>query len=249
MLLPWLLACAPRLPSAAIADVALVGVGWEEAEAEVRVAVDNPLWVEVPTTAVRWTIELDGHTVASGSATDLPVLAADAVTVLRVPVVMRYAEVGAAVQTEAEEVPYRFAAELDLETRAGRVTLPIEHSGTVPRPTPPSLDLIDVGFGRDGTVLLVDLALALGLPAGTSVETFDWSVAVDARELGSGRAEVDPGRNLVLPMRFDVSAAAAASIATLLGQTSTLHLDLGGELGTPLGTVPIRWSRDVAIER
>lgn len=249
MTLLWLAACAPRMPSASIDDVVLVGVGWTEAEAEIHVAVDNPLWVEIPTRAFRWTIEVDGHAVASGAVAEAPPLGADTVTVLRVPVVMQYSEVSAAMATSGEEVPVRFAAELDLETRAGRFTIPVEQVGTMPKLTAPSMDLIDVAFGRDGMVMQVDLALALSLPAETSVDTFDWNVALDDGIVGSGSAVVNPGRSLVLPMRFDLSRAASASIAALLGQASTLHLDLGGELGTPLGVVPIRWSRDVALDR
>jgi hypothetical protein len=244
--LGWLVGCAPRLPSATIADLSLVGVGWEQADAVVRVAVDNPLWIEVPITAIRWTAEVDGGRVASGSGA-APALAADAITEVPIPLTVTWSDLGAAMTTSAEEVSYRFAAEIDVEGPGGIYTVPVEQVGTMPRLSRPSVDLLDVGLGHEGTVMTVDLAFALGLPAQTSVDAFAWSVAVDDTTLGSGTAGVNADRALVLPMRFDLASAAGAAIATLLGRTTAVHLDLGGELGTPLGPVPLRWRRDVPL--
>lgn len=241
-----LLACAPRLPTATLDGVSLTDVGWTEASAEVRVAVDNPLWAELPVTALRWSFDVEGRTVASGALDELDPIGADAVTVVPIPVVVRYADAVAATGAEGD-VPWRFAAEVDLDTRFGALTLPIERAGTMPRPEAPSLDLVDVGFGLDGTAVLVDVGLDLGLPAGTSLDTFRWNAAVDRYTIGAGSARIREG-HVRLPMRVDLASAASAALDTLLGRTSALTVGLDGELATPLGVVPIGWSRDVRLD-
>src|SRR5688500_3826095 len=132
-MLALLFGCAPRLPTATLDEVVLTEVGWDDARAEVRVAVDNPLWAEVPTGALRCTLALGGRPLASGSLAAAPPLAADAVTIVPIPLVVAWSDLAAAATTEADPVTWRFAAELDVATPAGTFTLPVSHEGTIPR--------------------------------------------------------------------------------------------------------------------
>src|SRR5687767_401634 len=144
----WLLvACAPRWPSAEIDDVELVSLGWESAEVVLHVAVDNPMLVELPVSALRWSITLDGRPFLKGDLPEAPPLAADTITRVPVPVTLRYADLMAASQIGSTELPYEVHAEVVVDTWFGPYTLPVEHSGSLPALSAPDLELVDVGVG------------------------------------------------------------------------------------------------------
>jgi hypothetical protein len=241
------LGCAPRLPSASLDGVGLVGADLQAVDAELRIAVDNPLLVEVPVRAVRWSLAVSGHPLADGAQTTAPALAPNAVTVVPIPVHVAYADALGALSGAEAGAPYAIAAEVDVQTPLGLYTLPVAHEGTLPALEPPSVDVVDVGLGLDGAAVRLDLALRLTLPAGVSVRSLAWTVTSAERTLARGTAEVGPDGALLLPMWLSPTDAAAASMQAVLGGSMSAQVALAGELDTPLGAVPVAIERELEL--
>ena len=243
-----LVACAPRSPSASITGVRVLGVGWEELEGEVSVAVDNPTWVEVPVSGLSWRLDVDGHPVAHGERTDTPPLAADSTTVVTVPVVVRWSALGEALASSSRvAVPWVFGAALVVSTPGGEVSLPVERTGHLPRLAPPSVDGLSVGL--EGASVVVDVALGLPLPAGCALDALGWELTVESLVVGAGSALAPAGRPVLLHARFDGGAALWAAWSAVRTFGATVGVSVEGALSTPLGTIPLRGTRTVAVGR
>ena len=228
------------LPDADVADVALTHLGLEGASLEVAVAIDNPLWVELPIEAFRWDLTVAGQRVAEGIHDAPVVLEPGADSLVAIPIHFRYADLWeVAKASTAQQLPYVVTLQLDAWTPRGTVTVPITHAGTLPRLRFPSLDLIDVDLSRRGSQFTVAVSLHLDLPEGLEVGSLDWAIDVDALRLGQGGIRVGDRGQIVIPFTVDASHTATASWAWWWGEAHELVLSLSGEVITPLGTVPI----------
>lgn len=237
-----------RSPSPEVRGLSLTHLDREGAGLEVDLAVDNPLWVDVPLQRLGWELSVAERTVASGERQHTLILAAGQATPVPVPVEVRYADLWEAARRIFEpEIPYRVALELGLLIPTGPITVPIVHEGTLPRLRLPSVDVIDVDLSWDGAWLLLELSLELGLPEGWAMSGLDWSIEVDALQLSKGAVEVSPEGALQLPVRFDPRQTAWASWSWAQGEARILSLGLGGQLQTPLGTVPVAFRQEIAL--
>ncbi len=241
-----MLGCASRLPSARVEGVSLTDLGLSQASAEVAVAVDNPLLVDVPLEGWRWELSVADHAVGRGAGAAPLVLAANGVTTVPIPVEVVYAELAAAAGQAGSEVPYEVRVELDVATPRGAVTLPLAHQGTLPRLEAPTLDVVAVRPGLDGARLTLEVELAVGLPPGLAIEALAFSASVGGAVIGEGAVLPGEDGRLVLPLAVDASQAAAASWAAAWGQAGAVSLTLDGRVATPLGSVPVRWERVVS---
>lgn len=229
-----------RLPSPEVEGLSLTHLDAEGAGLEVALAVENPLWVDVPLERLDWELTVAGGRVAGGRRARVMILPAGATTSVPVPVEVRYADLWAAAgQAGGPEVPYRVSLELGIVTPRGSVTVPLAHEGLLPTLRPPSVDVIDLDLGWDGAWLRLDLILKLGMPRGWVIPALDWSLEVDARQLARGSLEVGEQGTLKIPVRFDPRQTAWASWSWARGEARILSLALGGQLETPLGTVPV----------
>ncbi|MEZ4242080.1 MAG: LEA type 2 family protein [Myxococcota bacterium] len=248
MLLIFLLAtgCHPRLPSATLDGVDLVAADLDHAEAELRIAVDNPLPVDLDLAAVRWEVAVRDHALAAGTVDVPQPLPADSVTVLRVPATVRFADLSAAYDDGVLGAPYRITGEVDLDTAFGTWTLPLGHEGTVPLLDPPTLDLVDVDVSLEGTGVRLAVALKLGLPEMVQLSALSWTVATPDAVLARGAAAVDTAGTLRMSAWLDPMGTAAAAAWAVYEGRGEVRIDLAGALTTPLGTVPVAVSRRYA---
>jgi hypothetical protein len=222
-------------------------VGLADAEAEVRLVVDNPLPVALPVAGVRWAVEVDGHPVLAGDHPPGSALAARGSTEVPIPIVVRYADVLAAGEGDGGPVDVRVTADLSLDTPAGPVTLPLSWEATLPEVDPPSIGLVGVGVGLDRGDLVLDLELDVDLPLALEVRELGWRATADGTRLGSGEARVGELGRLTLPVRVDPLATAEAAVSALLARTSTLGLVLEGRLDSPVGELPLRLEKELAL--
>lgn len=239
-------ACAPRWPSASVEGFSIEAIDFESVRGNVRVAIDNPMFATLPVSALRWSLFIDDKPFASGERTDSLSLVADAVTVVSVPVLLRYDDLRSVAGTDSEVIPYRFHADIDVQTPLGLYTLPVERSGTMPRLQAPSIDLVDVGFGIDGLALRIDLTLKVGLPAGVTLSQTQWTVKVASRTLASGQATAEDG-TVSMPMWFQPTDAAKATWDWYEELATSLDLSMSGALQTPLGPVPFAFERELSL--
>jgi LEA14-like dessication related protein len=249
----WLLvACAPRLPSAEIQDVELVSMGWEEAVVVLHVAVDNPMLVQLPISALHWSLLLDGKPFLKGTLPEAPPLAANTVTQVPVPVSLRYTDLMAASQLGRTELPYQIQAEIVVDTWLGPYTLPVEYSGVLPALSAPELELVDLGLGLDSTpegswAVLLDLSLLVSLPAGLQLSELTWTLRAADQPVANGRATVSPDGTLYVPVWLQPTSAAQASWTGWFDPAATVLLQAQGTLQTPLGDVPIELEKEMAL--
>lgn len=249
MIVILLVACSLRLPSAAVDQISLTSLGLTAASLEVSVAVDNPLWVDVPLEGWRWELTVAGRSVGKGAHHEPLPLAADAVTLVPIPVDFLYADLWAAAGSAGGEVPYTMAVQLDLATPRGPLTLPMSHEGTLPRLQAPTLDVVALRPSLDGARLRLDVDLSVGLPPGLGLESLTWTAAVDEAVIGEGAARVGAQGHLTLPIALDAKQAALASWSALWGEARALHLKLDGRIATPLGSVPVSLDKQVALDQ
>ena len=238
-------------PSAHVRDVRFTELGLSAARLEVGVGVHNPMFVDLHVQAMRWHFDVGAITVAKGATSEPTILPASSTTTVPVPVELRYRDVSEAISAgmAAEQVPYEVALELDTITPTGEVTVPVVHRGTLPRLRAPELDLISLDWDveADGR-LRFDVALHLSLPEGFSASRLDWSVSVDGRALGQGSVMSQPDGTLRFPMFLDPRGAAEASWAWMWGEAHRFEVAVDGQIVTPLGTVPLRAQRAIALQ-
>ena len=239
----WALALACSSPSARLDTVEITGLGWDAADARLRLIVDDPWPVDLPVTAVRWAMTVDGRPLASGSTEEELVLAARASTPVVVPFRVRYDALPTAV---AGGVPYHADVELDLATPLGRRTLPLATDGVLPELTAPSASLVSWSFTRDGFAGRLALDLAVGLPSWVAGGSLAWRVTADQQLLGSGSAALTE-RRLALVVYLDAGAMASAGWDAAWGTLERVTVDLDGALDTAWGSVPLGLHREIVL--
>lgn len=251
------IACKAPVPTVHPDGVALTGLGWDRADAELRLRVDNPTPADVTLSAVRWSFAIADRIVVSGedpTPRALPASTSDLAVVL--PLSLVYADLGAAYQaadavlTDGGTVPYRIAGAVDVAVGpSSTVTLALGHDGALPELRAPTLDVLSVDVGHEGAVGWIRAELHLGLPAWVGVGTLAWRITADGRALGAGRAGLGADGDLAAEVQIDAAAIAAASWDAWLGETRSVTLDVAGRLETSVGELPVALSKTIALPR
>ncbi|MCA9490982.1 MAG: LEA type 2 family protein [Myxococcales bacterium] len=242
-----LLACAPPVPTASVDGLTVTRLGWTGADAELHVAVDNPLPVSIPVGGLRWSVAVDGTPLVGGERPPGQLLAAGEVTDVALPLSLAYADALAAATGDEPTTRIALDAELTLDTPAGPVALPLSWETETPRFDPPSISVVDTAVGlRDGDVVL-GVDLLVDLPLGAEPRSLGWSAALNDVRLGSGDAQVTPGGRVALPIAVDPILASKAALWVLTGHPSRLGLSWSGSVDTALGEIPLAMDHELAL--
>jgi hypothetical protein len=233
----------PPLPTATFDGVSWIGLGWEEARAEVQLTVDNPLPVDVPLSGGWWSLEIGGRPFARGIVAPVT-LTAGGPTSFSAPFSIRYVDIPAAV---GGGLPYHATGSLEVETPLRTVPLWVDHEGMLPELSAPSVGLVGVSLTREGTAGRASLDLALGLPSWVGTGSLGWSMTAGEGVLVKGSAVLADGGHLALVLLLDPGAMATASWEAWKGTVKTVELGLDGVLQSSYGTLPIAWHTSLAI--
>ena len=121
-----------RNPEVSVKDVDLVGLDSTGATLEIGLDVTNPNPYQISLQGYDYSLQVKSIPLASGTARQAMVFAADKTTNVRLPVKISYADLLQILESrlDLDRIPYQLKAGLDLDLPVGAMKLPIDAAGT-----------------------------------------------------------------------------------------------------------------------
>lgn len=155
----WPLFDKPRVH---VARVHLTHVDFTGLAADIVFAVENPNAIGIDLAKLDYQLTVDNHPFVAGSSDRALHVPAQAATELALPVSFKYVELAEALASlfTKKTVPFAISTRLGFGTPVGVVTVPIDHSGTLPVPQLPS---VSIGSANVGGISLRGASVSLTL--------------------------------------------------------------------------------------
>jgi LEA14-like dessication related protein len=220
-----------------------------------NVKISNPYGVELPLATVDYALAARSATFLSGAAPLSGTIPAHGARVVKIPARVVYEAVLDAVTglRLGQIVPYQ--ADLGLSVQApgmGVVRVPVSHSGEVPIPNVPMIELVgiewgDVSLQSAAATLKMKLTNTNEFPV--DLKKLAYGVQLDGRDVFSGETakslSLGAGEAGEIDIPVKVSAARAGlAIFDMVRKTDTGYTVRGAtEVGTPFGPISLPFER------
>ena len=201
-------------PTVHMEKVRLISLGFDHAELEFELRIDNPNRIGITLTELDYVLFLSDQRFLSGSSAVRTTLTAHESTRLKLPVRVVFKEASAAIGSwaKAAEAPYRLEARVQVDLPIlGIRTLEASHSDTLPIPRLPSIKLdritlSDLSFSG----ARLDLELIVDNPGGISLmlENLDYGLTLGQQRVASlstpPQSRIEPGGQNRLHLSVDL---------------------------------------------
>jgi LEA14-like dessication related protein len=196
--------------------------------------------------------EVDGLTLVDGDIDQALDLRANASTELVLPTTLRWSELASRISRGdqgQEDLPFRAAGSLRVDTPVGEISIPYNIEGALPVIQPPRIEAVGLRVTNTSfTTVGLALELAITNPNRRSigVTAFDYDLGLQSKQVLSGsidqRVPVAAGARESRTVNVNLSLLeAGAALFALLNDGGQVDMSLSGrcEIETGYGTVPL----------
>ncbi|KAJ7547064.1 hypothetical protein O6H91_08G067100 [Diphasiastrum complanatum] len=131
-------------PTASVTGFHLPSINLEKADVIVDILISNPNPIPIPLVDIEYLIESDGRKLISGTIPDAGTIHAHGSETIKIPMTLIYQDIKDTYDDikPGEVIPYRIKVNLIADVPVfGRLTLPLEKTGTIPVPYKPDVDI------------------------------------------------------------------------------------------------------------
>lgn len=236
-------------PRASLAGARLRDLSLDSVALDLDVNIENPYGVPLPITGLDYDVGSGGASLVSGSAPSQGAVPAGGSKVITVPARVRFSDALRILSgvKPGSVVPYEAKVALFVDApAAGRLSLPLSHTGNLPIPAPPSvrvgsLSWDELSLERAAATVVLDVENTNQFAAGLSRLSYELSLA--GMPVGSGLVKgartLKPGEreSLTIPISFSPRSLGLAALEVLQGGDPSYSLRGGATLSTPYGDV------------
>lgn len=236
-----LLGSLVQRPSVSLKRVDITQVSFEGISANFVLAVQNPNPIGLGLARLAYRLTVDGHQFADGTANQAVNIPAQGTGQVVIPVGIKFVEFAqslAALFTR-QTVPYSIETKLGFGTPAGVLDIPLSHSGTLPVPRLPNIQLASCRLGSIGlTGATIELLLGAHNPNAFAVPlgALSYQVSVAGTQVLSSSA---PGGTLTaggsnpiqISAHLDFASLGLGVVRAIQGGGAEVALDGGLQLG------------------
>lgn len=213
-------------PEVAVISAAPTGIDFEGISVAVDLRVQNPNPIGLRARGLSWELFVEGRRAASGDAPSGLTLPANGTADSRVTARVRFADIASLLtlgETHREQIGFRVAGSVAVESPIGPITVPWSWTGDVPVPALPRVELAGVRLGRQSfTETEVVVRIRMENPNAFPLPAASVKIDVDLNGERVARAateEVAPiaagaGTTLDVPVRMSLLGAGRAILGT-----------------------------------
>lgn len=235
----------------------LSGLSFESATLGVVYEIDNPYEIPIELAHVDYQLAVEGRRVFSGSPNQGVRIPAGRSREITFPAKVRYADLGAVARSifTKNELQWRAAGNLGVDTPVGLLKFPLSKSGTFDRPELPKVRIAAVRaptVRATGAELRVALDVTNSNPFPMPLESIDYALRLGGKKVGAGKvrgARVAAGRTqrIELPVQVGYAQAAGGLQRLLAGEATDVSVDGRLDFGSIGG--PLEVARRIALDR
>ncbi|MGZ6124896.1 MAG: LEA type 2 family protein [Myxococcales bacterium] len=263
LLLPLLAGCsllgqvassAFERPTLSFKEARLPHVDFQGADLDLVFLVTNPNSMGLDLTRASYSLEVEGHKVASGTPRNGLKIPGGATTEVTFPAKLQWTEIAPALEAlfAMDKVHYRASGELGI----GPATLPLQHEGTFAAPKMPKLD---VGSPQITSVSLTGARLALPLkianlngfplPLGGILGTVDLAGARVGRIALPEAAPVPSNGQTTVNIPLDVSFLQTGAAVAQAIRSGVAEVKIDAILNAAGASIPFKVAKTVELQR
>lgn len=244
----------PRPPKLSFGGVALSDVSLEGATLELKYAVDNPNPLPISLGEVKYALNVEGKSIATGGPAPNTEIAANAKTDVTAKARVQFLELATSLPALLQKDAAKFSFQGSLGSKAGDA-LPLSHASTFALPKLPS---VTVGTpklaGMDFTTARIELPLTVKNANGFDLDLGSLAGAIllsgtkvgDVNTGALGLLKAGQPRTISVPLNLQLANTVVAAAALRGG---TLPLSFDGQLQAGAVTAPVQWSKSLQLSR